>query len=114
MSGKVMATSFGTSHLELSRKQVAKACREDGEVRQLMGFCSEEDEKFDEVIKQLEQTADVCDGISPDGFVLMYLRAQENAAATQVQALLRGKATRRSFRSLPGPTRAGLQRSISW
>eukprot|EP00966_Prymnesium_polylepis_P141291 3263145-Prymnesium_polylepis.1 len=37
MSGRVMATSFGM-HLELSRMQVAKSCRTDGAVRQMLGL----------------------------------------------------------------------------
>ena len=39
-----MATSFGSGHLELSRLQVARACRVDREVRAMLGV----DELFDE------------------------------------------------------------------
>ena len=39
-----MATSFGSGHLELSRLQVARACRADHEVRAMLGV----DEPFDE------------------------------------------------------------------
>ena len=50
--------------------------------------------RLPQVLRRLEQSVDVSDGISPDAFVLMYLEVEENTAATQVQALLRGKARR--------------------
>ena len=46
------------------------------------------------VLSRLDGATSTFDGISPDKFVLLYLQAQEQSAATHVQALVRGCSAR--------------------
>ena len=63
-----------------------------------------------QVFKKLELSTDMMDGISEDKFVLLYLEEQENAAATHVQALLRGHHVK-AHRPTPTTTPANSQPS---